>query len=140
VRAAKECQSIISNLIDGKAKRQTVAFAKEQGTSTVLQIASVRINYDVLFDPDRAGWLRELSQHHYTGLLARDDRNPGCTLCDGRTRLSTVFERSLIEHVTPSGERPPLTWAFCRRNNAPSIKAFSRNSFHPDARGEQETQ
>jgi hypothetical protein len=138
--AAWECRHIIGNLIDGEAKPQTVAIAREQGSSTVLQIANIRINYEVLLKPGEPEWLYQLSKHWYVGLLARDDRFPGCILRDGKTHLSTMMVRSVVASVTKPGEPPPLTWAFCRRDNRPSLKAFTRNSYFPDLRAEDRPQ
>jgi hypothetical protein len=132
--AAGECNDIINNLLTGKAKPQRVGFAYEHGNPDLLGLVSVRTNYEDLFDLEKPQWLRELARHPYIGLLARDDRYPGCVLCDGRTRLSAVLVRSAVEITTAAGETPPLMWAYCRKDNASSVRAFARSTFHPDLR------
>ena len=135
---ADECESIIANLLDGKAVPQIVVFAKEQGTGALLGISSVRLggNLEARLDGENPYWLRELSRDPYLALLARDARYPRCILCDGRTRLSTVLVRAAVERATRGAESPPRMWAVCMRSNHPSVKAFATNAFHPDPRAE----
>jgi hypothetical protein len=134
--SAEECRIIISNLLEEAASPQIVAFISERETGNLLALASVRLqgNLEVQLNLDNPPWLRELSRHPYVGLLVRDERYRGCVLGDGRTRLSTVALRAVVEAATPPDGPPPFMWAFCQRENAPSLRAFARNGFHPHTR------
>jgi hypothetical protein len=139
--AAAECQGIITNLISGKAVPQTVAFVKEQGTGTLLGLTSVRMggNKESRQNPFCPEWLKKLSHNPYVGLLCRDDRYRNCELLDG-TRLSTILVRAGIELVTPVGTKPPTMFAFVKRDNRGSLKAFGHFAFHPHARSAESAQ
>jgi hypothetical protein len=134
--AAGECRTLIRELITGEAKRQVVVMVKLKGTGALLGVSSFRAwNLETVLDRDAPEWMRELAWHPYIGLLARDARYPNCILCDEVTPLSTVLLRAPVEYAaTRAGGTPPEMFAFCRRNNTPSVRAFARNAFHPDPR------
>jgi hypothetical protein len=138
--AAAECEAIRTRLLSGEAHEQTVAMLREEGSSQILSLISIR------FD-GRSGWqrpfvqlppfLRRLVHKPYVNLVARDSRFARCTLADGETRLGAATLRAGLElAMAPPSEAPQPLWALIDPTNERARRAFAAAGFrvHPRSR------
>ena len=135
---------IVENLLSGVALEQTVAMLKLKDTSTLVGLASIRMdgNAQIRSRASTPWFLRRISVNPYVNLLARDERFHDHLLADGRTRISAALLRAGLEVVVTErgGEPLPTVWALVKRENLAGRRAFAQLAFHRHHRSEENQQ
>jgi hypothetical protein len=135
--AAVEVQSIVSNLVSGEAVPQTVVMLKEEGSSQVLGLISVRLEgRSELMGPfvpfAVPPFMQKLVASTYINVVARDDRFEGAVLADGETHLGFATMLAGVELASVLTGTAPEMWAVVKKTNGRSKRALKAVGFHRD--------
>jgi hypothetical protein len=130
--AAAEVQGIVSNLVSGEAVPQTVVMLKEEGSSQVLGLISVRLEgrWECMMPGAAPSFVQKLAASTYVNALARDDRFEGAVLADGKTHLGFATVLAGVELASVLTGTAPEMWALVKKTNGRSKRALKGVGFH----------
>jgi len=133
---AESVQGKISNLLNGNAWPQTVAYLIEEDTDTLVALATVCLDGHPNSHTFRTAHTRRIAHHPHVNVLVRDDRFRNRVLLDGRTRMGTAALHAILEVILRERPDPqmgglPLCWAFVDPDNHASLRAFGTRGFLP---------